>query len=233
MKAKALTMAEASLLAMGAMRRRIIPPAQLPEFFELYRGRESKYLAYPGTLWAWHGAATEQMNDNSLLTIADKQDRLNLFLDYEAPLLLRRVSEREVDFDAVTREAFQHYQVDKRKTGSDMRDANREIKERFRVWSTGKKKEISDSPRIVEAEVMDAPKEKEPPVKKSLKQAQLERKADEKRKPMRGRKAAKLSKETEKTGTIKYVMRNGRRVIKGSLEDEETTVIERKGRGKK
>jgi hypothetical protein len=173
------------------------------------------------------------MNDNSLLTIADKQDRLNLFLDYEAPLLLRRVSEREVDFDAVTREAFQHYQVDKRKTGSDMRDANREIKERFRVWSTGKKKEISDSPRIVEAEVMDAPKEKEPPVKKSLKQAQLERKADEKRKPMRGRKAAKLSKETEKTGTIKYVVRNGRRVIKGSLEDEETTVIERKGKGKK
>jgi len=85
LKATKLTYDQASLLTVAAMKQDLIPSSKFPQFYDLFYVRESKYA---NTLHGWHGAATEIMRENSLLTIQWKNERLNKFIDYQVPILL-------------------------------------------------------------------------------------------------------------------------------------------------
>jgi hypothetical protein len=100
LKKRPISIAQATLMAAVATQRHIIPPTQLNQFLDLYQGRESKYNTQKGTVWAWHGAVTELMNDNSVPTIIGKQDCLNYFIDYEVDPLLKLSSHPTIDLKA-------------------------------------------------------------------------------------------------------------------------------------
>jgi hypothetical protein len=109
MRAVRMTTAQAALITFAAMKRKVVPPAKFDCFFDLYAGPESKYADDRNTLWAWHAAATELMNGNNLMTIANDQNRLNYFIDYEAPRLLSSSNAVVVDLRAIEKDAFMHY----------------------------------------------------------------------------------------------------------------------------
>jgi len=95
MKSVGLTAAQASLLTVAAMAKSLIPPSKFLKFYELYLGYETKYSQ---TLHGWHGAVTELMNSNSLLTISQKQKKLNRFIDYEVHKILEYGTKDKIDF---------------------------------------------------------------------------------------------------------------------------------------
>jgi len=107
-----MTTAQAALVTFAAMKRKVIPPAKFDGFFDLYAGDNSKYKDDRNTMWAWHAAATELMNGNNLMTIASDQNRLNYFIDYEAPRLLASSNAVVVDLKAIEKDAFMHYKKD-------------------------------------------------------------------------------------------------------------------------
>lgn len=80
-----LSREQASLLIVAAMRKEIIPPSKFSKFYDLYFGSESKYSK---TLHGFHGATTELMRENNLLTIQSKNDQLCRFIDHEVPYLV-------------------------------------------------------------------------------------------------------------------------------------------------
>lgn len=129
MKGIELDSRQSSLLTIAAMKRDLIPPAKFQLFDELYQGSATKYLP---TLHGWHGAATELMNSNNLLTITWKQDRLNYFIDYEARLLLSSVKGAIIDFKAIEKTGFEKYQIERVARKEETKKIAAEIKESFK-----------------------------------------------------------------------------------------------------
>jgi hypothetical protein len=132
LKLTALNAQQAALLTTAAMRRAILPPAKFPSFYDCFIGEASrKYESERGTLWGWHAAATEIMNDNSLLTMVDKQHRLNYFLDYEAPIVLKRGEDYEIDLKAIERAGFEQYKEDQANFKAQLKENSAMIKSNF------------------------------------------------------------------------------------------------------
>jgi len=103
LKATKITYDQASLLTIAAMKQDLIPSSKFPQFYDLFYVRESRYAT---TLHGWHGAATEIMRENSLLTIQWKNERLNKFIDYQVPLLLTGYKDLEHTVE-LAEESFQ------------------------------------------------------------------------------------------------------------------------------
>lgn len=122
---------QSSLITLAAAQRNLLPPSQIPTFFNLFNGPESKYKETSGTLHAWHGAATELMNSNSLLGIAWKQDQLNYYLDYEVPAILRHGKDAVIDLKKVEKEGFVVYQKAREERKAETSAQNKEIRAKF------------------------------------------------------------------------------------------------------
>jgi hypothetical protein len=122
---------ESALVTMAAAERKLIPPSQIPAFASLFSGSDSKYKESRGTLHAWHGAATELMNSNSLLGIAWKQDQLNYFLDYEVPLILKSGTEPVIDLRKIEKDGFVVYQKEREIRKAATSAVNKEIRTRY------------------------------------------------------------------------------------------------------
>jgi len=103
LKATKITYDQASLLTVAAMKQDLIPSSKFPQFYDLFYVKESRYAT---TLHGWHGAATEIMRENSLLTIQWKNERLNKFIDYQVPLLLTGYKDLEHTVE-LAEESFQ------------------------------------------------------------------------------------------------------------------------------
>lgn len=95
MKKIKLSDEQASLLACAAMRKEILPASKYPQFHALYFDKDTKYTP---TLHGFHGACTELMMSNSLLTIQWKNEQLNRFLNFEVPQLVSPRKVARVDF---------------------------------------------------------------------------------------------------------------------------------------
>lgn len=143
MKELKLTAEQSSLLIVAAMKRDLVPPAKFQLFHELYMGSDRKYSAYDNSLYAFHGAATELMNPNNLLTQTWKQDRLNYFIDYEVPILMKHGKRKDIvlDLKAVEKEGFKKYQVDKVERKEEVKKIAAVIKESFKESKKKKKVE--------------------------------------------------------------------------------------------
>lgn len=109
MKSVSLTSAQASLLTVAAMAKSLIPPSKFRKFYELYQGYGTEYTP---TLHGWHGALTELMNPNSILTITKKQEKLNRFIDYEALKILEYGAKGAIDFFQIEKDAREKFQED-------------------------------------------------------------------------------------------------------------------------
>ena len=140
LKAIKLTYDQASLLTVAAMKQDLIPSSKFPQFYDLFYARESRYAT---TLHGWHGAATEIMRENSLLTIQWKNERLNKFIDYQAPVL---ISKAATNLEWIEESAEKQFQKDKaarkataREQLSDIRQRAQDLK--FKKKATPKRSE--------------------------------------------------------------------------------------------
>jgi len=122
---------ESALVTMAAAERKLIPPSQIPAFASLFSGSDSKYKESRGSLHAWHGAATELMNSNSLLGIAWKQDQLNYFLDYEVPLILKSGTDPVIDLRKIEKDGFVIYQKERETRKAETSAANKELRAKY------------------------------------------------------------------------------------------------------
>jgi hypothetical protein len=142
-----LSGAQAALLTVAAMKRSLIPPARFPAFFDALGGMASeKYGDDRGTLWGWHAAATEIMNENSILTILWKQDQLNYFMDEEAPTLLARGSDAgfaltDGSLKTIEKEGFATYNAKRQQERIELSAASAEIKKSYEEQKAAKAKE--------------------------------------------------------------------------------------------
>lgn len=100
LKSISLSAQQAAFLASAAIRRGLLAASSLPQFLKFYE--EPKYSP---SLHGWHGALTEVLKDQSLLTIQYKNADLNRFLRYEVPLLTSASQEGRVDWDGVAEQA--------------------------------------------------------------------------------------------------------------------------------
>jgi hypothetical protein len=147
MRETRLSGAQAALLTVAAMQRALIPPARFPAFFDSLGGMASeKYGDDRGTLWGWHAAATEIMNENSILTIVWKQDQLNYFMDQEVPILLARGSDGSFELThdslkAIEQEGFVGYKGWRAMERAELTAASAEIKRGYEEQKAAKAKE--------------------------------------------------------------------------------------------
>lgn len=131
MKKVSLTVEQTALITIAAMKRKIIPPAKYDAFNDLLFSRESKYRDHAGSIYAWHGAATELMNNNSILTIMSKQDQLNYFIDYEAPLVLEHGKEKKIDLEKIRGVGWERYLEDREAKKSENRENFAKVRQSF------------------------------------------------------------------------------------------------------
>lgn len=151
MKMTRISCAQASLITTSAMRRDLIPSAKFQTFHDLHLGSERKYSEFDNTLYSWHGAVTELMQENNILTQTWKQDRLNYFIDYEIPTILKHGNKEIVlDLKEVERRGFKKYQADKKIERTKVREHATEIRTKFKeskkkkTESTGEKSATKD-----------------------------------------------------------------------------------------
>lgn len=110
LKAIKLTDEQASLLITSAMRKRIVgndyglfPSQYFQNFDELYFDKNSKYSR---TMHGFHGAITEiYTQKRTLVYLQEFNTRLNNYIQYEAPILLKPNKAGIFDFPAVISEA--------------------------------------------------------------------------------------------------------------------------------
>jgi len=131
-----LTDEQASLLACAAMRKELVPASKYPQFHSLYFDKDSKYTR---TLHGFHGACTELMMSNSLLTIQWKNEQFNRFLDYEVPLLISPKPIR-VDFEKIEKQATEIYSLAKKDLKMEARSASEKIRKKAAQELKEKKK---------------------------------------------------------------------------------------------
>jgi hypothetical protein len=131
MKRSTLTVEQTALITIAAMKRKVIPPSKYDTFNDMLFSQQSKYKEYAGSMYAWHGAATELMNNNSILTIMNSQDQLNYFIDYEAPLVLKHGQEKTIDLEKVRAEGWDNYKTDRAKQKWEDRENFNAIKQSF------------------------------------------------------------------------------------------------------
>lgn len=214
LKATRLNAQQAALLTVAAMKRSILPSAKFPSFYDCFIGEASrKYEDARGTLWGWHAAATEIMNENSLLTMVDKQHRLNYFLDYEAPIVLKKGKDYEIDLRKIEQAGFAQYKADQASFKAQLKEGSDAIKANFHELNLKRKpKELAALPApiapIIEEqkheplpkttaeftervqEILSSPAKKLPSSKKAI-NAML---ADERKKQTAQKKSSKKSK---------------------------------------
>jgi hypothetical protein len=127
MKKIKLTDEQASLLACAAMRKEILPASKYPQFHNLYFDKDTKYTP---TLHGFHGACTEIMMNNSLLTIQWKNDQLNRFLNFEAPQLITPRKVARVDFVESEKVAELNYAESRKEEKEFARATSQEIRKK-------------------------------------------------------------------------------------------------------
>lgn len=153
MRSMKITAGQTALITLAAMRRKVVPPVRYEEFQNLLFGANNKYKEYAGSVYAWHGAATELMNNNSLLTITSKQDELNYFLDYEVPLLVKGAGDAQmVDFQKITNSGFEVYKKQIAETKIDAREANKGIRDKF-LTQEKEKKDLAKAEKKAKADL--------------------------------------------------------------------------------
>ena len=76
---------ESALLTLAAMKTGIVPPSQYPQFYDLFIAQAAKYES---TMFGFHGAVTEMVRETSLFNIHERNEMLEGFIKYSAPLLL-------------------------------------------------------------------------------------------------------------------------------------------------
>jgi hypothetical protein len=87
------------------MKKGIIAPVKYPEFYGLYFAKDGRYSG-AHSVHGWHGAVTEMMRDNHLLTVQAKNSQLNQFIRYEVPTFLDRPGRaKHIDFEYVEAKA--------------------------------------------------------------------------------------------------------------------------------
>lgn len=145
MKKIRLTDEQAALLACAAMKREIVPASKYPQFHELYFDKNTKYSP---TLHGFHGACTELMMNNSLLTIHWKNEQLNRFLNFEAPLLVapRRVA--RVDFAAKEKNAEVIYAMSRKNQKLASRVTSQQIRKKAVQELKERKKEEKETEKL-------------------------------------------------------------------------------------
>ena len=138
LKATKITYDQASLLTVAAMKQDLIPSSKFPQFYDLFYARESRYAT---TLHGWHGAATEIMRENSLLTIQWKNERLNKFIDYQVPIILGGIKSisGHKNFEEMEKLAETQFQDDKSKRKVAAREQLSDIRQRAKDLKHKKK----------------------------------------------------------------------------------------------
>lgn len=135
MKSISLSTRNASLISVGAMSRRLLPPAKFPEFWDLYHAPESKYREYGDSLYAWHGAMTELMKSNSLLSQTWEQDKLNHYIDYEVPAILKSADNPKtihVDFKSISEEALKAQKKEKETIREELKTIASDVRTKYK-----------------------------------------------------------------------------------------------------
>lgn len=206
------------------MNRGILPPSKFPEFFEAYQGNTSKYKDHADTLYAWHGASTEIMRENNMLITLKKQDRLNYYLQHEAPLLLEHGDQRGVDFYDIRETAYNQY---KEEISEEKEESRARAKKIRRQWRYNRKKEERAKRRAErEAEKAKLQEEKKTS-KKSVKPAEKKAKVKttaKKQKPAQKvtQKEKKAVKKEDQPATTSKERKTLKRKIQESLKEERT-----------
>jgi len=207
MKEVKLDAEQAALLTLAAIRRGLLPPAKSPTFLDLFMGTNSKYKEFGSSLWAWHGASTELMNDNSILTIVAKQDRLNYFVDHEAPIVLKHGHDYQIDLPKIEKEAHDLYLKEREEKRGELRTAYAEIRDKFK----GVKKEASGKIKEEKKKEKEAEKKIKAEEKSSQVQSGSKTKStsDQSITPPKKSNGKKTSKKTEKTLSEKKTRKDG------------------------
>lgn len=221
-----LTAAQTSLITFAALKRGVLPPARFESFYDMLAGSGSKYRDEAGTLWAWHGAATELMNDNSLLTIVHKQDRLNYFLDYEVPQILKGSSQKTIDLVAVEKAGFAAYNAARTEKKAEASENYKEIRQKFIEVRDAEKIKAREE-RKQEKEAKKQKAEAKP--SKQEKKQEAEKKIESKPKHRAGTKAAEKAEakaiKTERKALIKKVQ-SAKKAIKIAKKDRKERIKE-------
>lgn len=172
LKATFLTYDQASLLTVSAMKQDLIPSSKFPQFYDLFYVRESRYAT---TLHGWHGAVTEIMRENSLLTIQWKNERLNKFIDYQAHLLLSGYKDLE-HAEELADESFQKdkgvRKVAARARMTGIRKKAKEIKDKKKADEAIRKEKKKASPQRSEERGETISRSRKEDTKKEKKRAQ-------------------------------------------------------------
>jgi hypothetical protein len=153
-----LSIKQASILTIAAMRRDLIPAKRFGDFDRLFYGTDDEKSKYTPTLHGWHGATTELMNPLPIMCVAAKQTRLNAFIDHEVPLLLSENADKKFySFDKVEApadEAIAKAREEKKISASALRA---EFREKV-VESRREKKAAAKAARAAEAPAKKAGK---------------------------------------------------------------------------
>lgn len=135
-----LSYTEASLLTVAAMKQELIPPSQYEKFYELFLNPKSdRYdLSYHG----FHGAITELIKERNLMTVHQRNDRLNKFINFEVPLLLQQPVKERLDLPALHTEALERASNSQQDAMLAGRDQVAAVKQRVKqqVRATAKSK---------------------------------------------------------------------------------------------
>lgn len=209
MKKIRLTDEQAALLACAAMKKELIPASKYPNFHKLYFEKDTKYTA---TLHGFHGACTELMMSNSLLTIQWKNDQLNRFLNFETQQLLSPRKVARVDFIESAKIAELHYEESRKKEKELARATSQQIRKKaIRKLKEQKRKEIPGAKGRIEGK-RPKPKGKAPkPTAPPPRRATLKKK----------RRAEKAQKEIENCQKLAaQVPKKTKKKILKSIADE-------------
>lgn len=155
-----LSREQAALLIVAALKKEVIPPSKYPQFHDLYFGEDRKYT---DTLHGFHGAATELMRDNNLLTIQRKNDFLFRFLKYEAPLLIysekpgagldhlfhEGLVKGKASFESISKIADLRYLQDRKKEKEGTRKRSQELRKKAETQRREKRRQEREDPERV------------------------------------------------------------------------------------
>lgn len=140
-----LTDRQASALAVAAMSRKsdpVLPPSKFLRFFDLYFTGDR----YTRTLHGFHGAITEMYQETHLVDYMIRTRRLNHFLDYEAPLVIKANKDR-IPFIDLRMEADDQSRmvsgVVKAETRAEVKAVKKVIKERLTQKAEAKPKAMT------------------------------------------------------------------------------------------
>lgn len=135
-----LTYTEASLLTVAAMKQELIPPSQYEKFYELFLNPKSdRYdLSYHG----FHGAITELIKERNLMTVHQRNDRLNKFINFEVPLLLQQPIKERLDLSALHTAALERAAISQREAvvagASRVAEVKQRVKQQVRAAAKSK-----------------------------------------------------------------------------------------------